>query len=743
MPYFLLERLMNTDIKKSLLMAGLAGLFCGQIFAGTSFSVYDINSENQLLYSVERKNPGSPESSTLFAGHLGKTSAEGKAVPLTCVPEKIELLSDEIIQLRNTYGTARFSLSSGKFMWTSRGADFPEIWSECDRQCESPDGKWVCQEDSLGNLTLVQSATGIHVQVSAGASVSDRELVKWSADSRIFLYEESGFVYFASTDAAVRKLLPPASMRKIGAGTLDSVQWVGDVLYYVNGDILYKIEGKEMYTRGLYYPVVGSGKPLARLTYDFDPFHDRFWIDGSGKYLLYLNEKKVAVLYAVPENFGFLSVREMENMIGLNGSILSIEVFWTKNKYPLLWIENLSYSKGKKSASVYSMEKGLKLLESYEEPGSVRLSPDGKNVAFSYGTRLEIRKVDGWKSVAKVSGEKILSFKWRNPASVIAGGNKTLFNWEYSESKRDWVKNVLYLSSIKEAVWEGDKINAWTDMDNTCFEYDPVRGGWNAVGKKNPPALRGGALNGKFRVYVGDSPNSAFENAVFVHSLASPAFTYPLIPEAGEEKKLNGKVSIVFDATEGNEGLAQVLAALEKYNLRGTFFINGEFIRRYPMEVCQILASGNHCASGFFTTADLLSKDFNIDEDFIMRGLARNEDEFFAATGKELELFWHAPYYNSSWLMKKAGESAGYTYVDAWNKVNDRVSFEQALSDKGIRYMTADEVIDVTTENLYDGMVICVDVGNINGSRSDYVYEKIQRLISEILRAGYGIVPIK
>ena len=180
---------------------------------------------------------------------------------------------------------------------------------------------------------------------------------------------------------------------------------------------------------------------------------------------------------------------------------------------------------------------------------------------------------------------------------------------------------------------------------------------------------------------------------------------------------------------------------LEDFGIRGTFFINGEFIRRYPMETCQIVASGSRCASGFFTAADLLSKDFEIDADFIRRGLARNEDEFLAATGKELDLMWHAPHYRSNQMMIDAGGSTGYMYIDAWNEINDRVSFEDSVSDKKSRYLGADEIISLTAENLHDGMVISVDVGNIRGSRFDYVYEKIHALIKTILLAGYEIVP--
>ncbi len=728
-------------MKRLLIVSILLSALVTQIFSATSFSVHDIDGSNNLLYSTRLDFPGTSRSSSLFEIHLEKSSAQGRPSLLTCVPEKMELLSGNVVQLRNAFGTARYSMDSGKLVWIYRSDDFPAGWYDNVRQAESPDGKWICQEDSEGSLVLVHVASGVQIKIREKSSSNDSVLAKWSGDSKFFLYEENGTVYFASCDAAVKNLLPPKSMRRIGEGSLGCVQWVGERLYYASADILYRIDEGELFTRGLYYAVLGNGTPVARLSTNFDTFHDSFWISPDGKYLLYTSGKKIAVLYSIPKEFGFASARKMESLIGLTGSILGMDVMWTSADVPLLWIENLSYTKGKKSASLYSMDKTFSLVASYDEPGCMEISPDGKTVAFTSGKNLETRKIDGWKQVAKIDGEKILSFRWLDSQTIIAGGENSLFRWS-TEKGGKWKKTVLYLSSVKAARWDGEKINAWIEGDDTRYQYDAEKNSWTAAGKSNPPDSPGYASNGKFRAYTSECPNHLFDDAVFVRSLSAPAFTYPLIPETMEEKKSRGKVSIIFDATEGNEGLAQVLSVLEDFGIRGTFFINGEFIRRYPMETCQIVASGSRCASGFFTSADLLSKDFEIDADFIRRGLARNEDEFLAATGKELDLMWHAPHYRSNQMMIDAGGSTGYTYIDAWNEINDRVSFEDSVSDKKSRYLGADEIISLTRENLHDGMVISVDVGNIRGSRFDYVYEKIHALIKTILLAGYEIAPL-
>ena len=144
----------------------------------------------------------------------------------------------------------------------------------------------------------------------------------------------------------------------------------------------------------------------------------------------------------------------------------------------------------------------------------------------------------------------------------------------------------------------------------------------------------------------------------------------------------------------------------------------------------------------FFSCADLVENNFIVDKDFIQRGLARNEDEFFNATGKELSLYWHAPFYHSNQLMKTAGTEAGYNYVEVFNKFNDRITFEES-KESGKEYLNASSLVDSFAENLYDGIVIPVSIGTMDGTRRDYLYEKLDLLISSILENGYEIVSLK
>ena len=53
-----------------------------------------------------------------------------------------------------------------------------------------------------------------------------------------------------------------------------------------------------------------------------------------------------------------------------------------------------------------------------------------------------------------------------------------------------------------------------------------------------------------------------------------------------------------------------------------------------------------------------------------------------------------------------------------------------------------DEIIDYVIENLEPGSIIPISVGIASGTRGDYLYDKLDVLISAILSEGYEIVTV-
>ena len=143
----------------------------------------------------------------------------------------------------------------------------------------------------------------------------------------------------------------------------------------------------------------------------------------------------------------------------------------------------------------------------------------------------------------------------------------------------------------------------------------------------------------------------------------------------------------------------------------------------------------------FFTTSDLNSSKYKIDKNFISRGLARNEDDYYGITGKELSLLWHPAYYTLSDIIVSAGKEAGYTYVGYDVDSLDWVCLEDSGTLTGL-YMNSSKLVERILAEKKPGSVIPIRVGSPAGTRTDYLYDKLELLINGLLESGYDIVPV-
>ena len=221
-----------------------------------------------------------------------------------------------------------------------------------------------------------------------------------------------------------------------------------------------------------------------------------------------------------------------------------------------------------------------------------------------------------------------------------------------------------------------------------------------------------------------------------MRTLTSKPTTKVLYSQTRKKIAPKKKIALIFDAYDNSDGLSKVITTLNKYDINPTFFINGEFIKRYPSETKQISIYNFDCASMFFSAIDLTDNTFVIDEDFIRRGLARNEDEFYQITKKELSLFWHTPFFVKNQMILSAGEKTGYIYVDIpeellqlqTNSANDNI--ENLLS----------KYINCVKEN--DETVLPIQIGYSSQENKTLIYQHLDILICTLLKNGYEFVTI-
>jgi peptidoglycan/xylan/chitin deacetylase (PgdA/CDA1 family) len=249
-------------------------------------------------------------------------------------------------------------------------------------------------------------------------------------------------------------------------------------------------------------------------------------------------------------------------------------------------------------------------------------------------------------------------------------------------------------------------------------------------------------LSSRYRVYLERQSSGPYENLPMIRNIASVG-TRSLLPGVDYQGRRAGlrELGLCFDLYDDAEGLPWILEALNRFGLKATFFLNGEFIRRHPGAARDIAAAGHETASMFFAPLDLSDARYRISDDFIARGLARNEDEFFRAAGAELGLLWHAPYYAHSSDISAAAYRTGYTTVTRDIDPLDWVSREDEQRLGLVQY-SASDMVDRIMEVKEPGSIIPIRLGLLSGGRRDYLFSRINVLLDALTREGYSVIPV-
>ncbi len=728
-------------MKKLLLLVIFLLSFVIPAAAKISFGEFDINQNDEVLFSLSQNMPGTNSYSSLFYSKLANGSSQGMPDLLTCYPEQMELLEDgTVLQIRNRYGTGRYNTKTDSFSWYEKTNGIPVNSLPVSPYSISSNGKWLVKIEkyslSTGTLVIQNVQSGKTAVLCESVRQSYKSLpVKWSPDGSILIYEKEGNLYFCNPEAVLRKVEMDEKYRKIGRGTINAVNWSSEKsLIYIDDYLVYQINSKELYTLGLYSGIIGQGKAIGRLPSQFNSASDRFSVNSSAKSFVIVQNNKLFTylkLQNQKHSCDYMDVVYSRPYTDSSASLIDFFVFWDSSDQPVLWLEKLPYDGSKEKGAVYKLgTKTVQVLE-IEDSGKPFISPDGTKVAFYAGAAIYVYDINTWQRVADLLGEKIASAIWVNRNVIYVGGEKSIRKWNLLSNTNE----VIMLSSAVAGYWEGNDETIVADTGNSnYYKYNNEKKTWK---KTSVASANAKSQNGRYRLFAGTTSNSLYDNALYVRTLSKKAVTKALYEESVSRVAAPKKVALVFDAYDNADGLSEILSVLRKYNVPGTFFINGEFIRRYPSETKQIVLNGYQTASMFFSQTDLVNNPFVVDEEFIRRGLARNEDEFYACTGTELSLYWHGPYYSVNNDIIRFAKNAGYETVVSYSRLND-----SELLDKETK---PEQIIQdyCNTLSKINGGVAPVSVGFAQGERTEPLYNYLDLLICALLDSGFEFVNIQ
>ncbi|MBN2441605.1 MAG: polysaccharide deacetylase family protein [Spirochaetales bacterium] len=739
------------------------------VYPEAKFSGMDLGESNTLLFKLSTDSPGYGKYETLFQSQL-KT---GELKQLTCFPEQMILLKDsKEVRIHNRFGVFRVNTQLGEieaidlfssFVKTNtlKVGKLPPIQS-------SPDGKYLLYisepQNAYGNLTLYDIDKMEEYLVSEKVDLDfNNPPGLWSPDSQYFIYSKKDSIYYFSMNHLEENRVFAENMRIIGDGVLKNVSWADkNTLYYIKGTFVYKILSSEFFSRAFYKDVLRIGTVSGKIPFDFDPNFDTFWIGPDGKKILLSKEGRNLFLYFLKSD-DFTSVGDVQSLPYLylpNNSQIS-RIIWSKEDQITVLARKII--SGKKSINLFRIAvKEDKAFSSFmktddDDVTDLILSPDEKSVVLIKENKVELRNYLSWQLSAIINHPNALNAIWQNENELVIAGEYTSILYNFLLKKT----TLLSLSQTGDYGFSEDEQSVIMKLQGKTYARKIDNSSWKPVSgiKTKKPDSE----SESFRVYISESQTGLFENMIMVRNIEAETYgTFPLFeeprsiqfepfPEKDDKISFDvfnhgsrlrrREVSLVFNVIDSIQGLTTILNVLSDYHINATFFINGEAIVRYPGGITEIANSGHEVGSLFYSYFNMTNSKYNLDKEFIKKGLGITEDEYFAATGHDLDLYWHAPYYFVNSGIIEASKEMNYTYVGKDIDTMDWVSENESSITRGI-YLTSSELIEKIMKDKKPGSIIPILVGLPQGKRKDYLFQKLDTLINALLNKGYTIVPV-
>jgi peptidoglycan/xylan/chitin deacetylase (PgdA/CDA1 family) len=769
-------------MKRSIAILALSVMIAAE-WAELEYKGLDLGKDDSLLFSTQVEQPGEGIYDTLFASDLNG----GGTAQLTVFPERVALVDGGArLQVQNRFGLFR---SDRSLSGLAPVAGYPAFARGSSvRQgrllpcATSPDGSYVLSvvptSPAYAKLVLFDVAKGSETVVASNLGYSIENLpARWSSDSRNFVYSKDGSIYYYSVDQLSGSRVLDEEYRRIGDGRIQCARWASDgSLFYLKDNALFRILPAEFFTQALYRGVAGMGVLAGKTPFPFDPNFDDFWVSrDASRIILSKGGRNLFLVYLDPDDFGSDPRVTALPYLFLQGDTMVRDVLWPAGG--LVTVFTGSLRDGARSSGAYRLSAppdpalvGLApAVQSLDATGALELvlSPDESKVAEVTNAGVTVRSYNDWSVQSRVKAPDALHALWLSEDRIIVAGASLIETVVLSTGQRS-----LVALSQAEKYGRSDDGTFYAQAGGTPYSRPAMSGdaiakaaasgaatgGWIPV--PTFAALGPASSSPVYRVYLDALAAGPYKNDLMIRSVKAlgtrplfppPATSYAPFPDRDEPRSgasfdhgsriRRRELAIVFDAIGSADGLVGVLNALKDYGITATFFVNGEFVRQSPGAARLLAGSGNEIGSMFFTAVDSTDVRFKIDTEYVRRGLARAEDEWFAATGKELSLLWHTPYYTVNTDILAAGASMNYTFVGRDVDPLDWVTRADIARLPG-SYLDAHRIVEKVVAEAKPGSIIPIRLGIPAGGRDDYLFREMALLIDDLIGSGYRIVPV-
>ena len=720
-----------------------------------SFDSPDINTEGEILLRVHYPSLSAGNYSTLIRGSAQTLRSEA----LTLFPERSWYFpSRKEYMIYNAFGC--FSYDAAGAIW--REDDFLPSFSHGEPLSllsripleMSPDGRYALlmaeKEDGKASLRLFDRDKRIMLTVTSGLE-RDYTLpaAKWSPDSRYFIYRRGRDLYYYSIDQYLADRVPAENYRKTGFRDIRSVSWgSSNYLYVIRDRSLYRVHSSEFFTRSFYSDPFRSGSVWASLPVPFEPAFDRYSIDPEGRRIFLLKNGREGMVIPLASE----SLRQAP-VLYLPADSSVEDAVWTAGGSLLFLVRSetgddrlMVYDGGENSGFRELLKGNLKQLRSDGASGCFALFQD--KVLNIYNSVPDESKAAAPDITIPFAGGR--DFFWTKDGYLVCGEESSQLIASDGETR-----DTIALSRCDKAgftpagtlaVKSGDswyrydEALSWTPLEDDVELSPPSQtaGDYRIYQEKLTGSWYDTTL--KVRINSGFSTNDFIRLPVLkpdpdVRETASGE-AHPWYFDHGASRE-GRVVTLVFNGRNSAEGTAEVLNVLKEYGIKAAFFLNGNFIHANPYLTKRISRSEHIVGSLFSTWFDMSDPAYRIDTEFLKKGLARNEDDYFIATGREMSMLWHAPYYYLDEDVLDVSSAMEYVYIGTDLVHNDRP--ERVYPGRG-PYDAMKEARSLLGR-VKPGSIITLTLGR-GPVQDEYLFSCLPYMIDELLRRGYEFVDL-
>jgi peptidoglycan/xylan/chitin deacetylase (PgdA/CDA1 family) len=199
-------------------------------------------------------------------------------------------------------------------------------------------------------------------------------------------------------------------------------------------------------------------------------------------------------------------------------------------------------------------------------------------------------------------------------------------------------------------------------------------------------------------------------------------------PDIYDSEIIRGKISkkeviFTFDGGSTVQSADSILNVLEKHKVKGTFFLTGKMIERYPDLVKKIAIAGHEIFSHTYDHKDLIK----LSDEKITDELLKTENALEKITGSSTKPYFRAPYGGRN---KRVLEIAGENGYQSVRWTIDALDWKEYLGE------TAEQVKNRILSHVESGNIFLMHISdNITGEILDEVFTIIES-------KGYKIVSL-